>query len=280
MDSEKSVAIIGAGTMGKSIASLCCLHFTTILADNNKEILDNARTEIHKYIDHQYHKERITESQKNTAKYNIKITDSLAKIKADIIIEAIKEDYESKIALYKIVATHNPDSIILTNTSSLSITKLGKFILHPQRFAGLHFFNPATVMKLVELVIQDKTNEYTIKQVQEFCSIIKKTTIICKDSSGFVVNRVARAYYTESLQSAALGEQIQNIDESLQNIGFPMGAFRLMDLIGQDINFAVTTSLFEQMFFEPRFRPSIIQQKLVDSGKLGRKTKSGFYNYD
>jgi 3-hydroxybutyryl-CoA dehydrogenase len=202
-------------------------------------------------------------------------------VPVDLVIEAIIEDMEAKrklfIAIEKVVA---PSAIITSNTSAIPITQLASALKHPERFAGLHFFNPAPLMKLVEIISGVATDPAVVESLQTFTKSIGKVSVIAKDAPGFIVNRVARHYYVEALKLFEEGVASQEqIDALLKASGFKMGPFELMDLIGVDVNFAVTSSLYNGFHHEPRFRPSRIQQQKVLAGQLGRKTSKGFYDY-
>ena len=165
-------------------------------------------------------------------------------------------------------------------SSDLSINALQKEINNPGRFAGLHFFNPAHLMKLVEVVRGENTKEETIESLVNFCITLKKVPVVCKDAPGFIVNRVARHYYLEAMRLVEAGHaSIETVDALMENAGFKMGPFRLMDLIGNDINLAVSQSLYDAFDQEPRFQPNILQKNLVQKGELGKKTGKGFYSY-
>ena len=175
---------------------------------------------------------------------------------------------------------NSPHTILATNTSSLSVAAIAENIPGPERFCGMHFFNPAQLMKLVELVYGPSTSVETIQRLQELAVSMGKTPVVCKDSPGFIVNRVARHYYLEALQMLEEGIcNIEQADRVLENAGFKMGPFRLMDLIGNDINFTVTSSLYEACGKPIRFRPSAIQEQKILMGELGRKTGKGYYSY-
>jgi 3-hydroxybutyryl-CoA dehydrogenase len=175
---------------------------------------------------------------------------------------------------------NSPHTILATNTSSLSIAAIAENIPGPERFCGMHFFNPAQLMKLVELVYGPSTSVETIQRLHELAVSMGKTPVVCKDSPGFIVNRVARHYYLEALQMLEEGVcHIEQADRVLENAGFKMGPFRLMDLIGNDINFTVTRSLYEACGKPIRFRPSVIQEQKILMGELGRKTGKGYYSY-
>ena len=168
-----------------------------------------------------------------------------------------------------------------SNTSSLSITAIQKNITNPSRVAGMHFFNPAHIMKLVEVVAGDNTSKDTVKAIFNLCLQLKKQPVVCKDAPGFIVNRVARHFYLEAMQLASTKNiAIENIDALMENAGFKMGPFKLMDLIGLDINYAVSQSVFEAFNKNKRFAPSPMQAQKVAEGNLGKKTGKGFYDYN
>jgi 3-hydroxybutyryl-CoA dehydrogenase len=174
-----------------------------------------------------------------------------------------------------------PDGILATNTSSLSITSIASMTSTPESVIGMHFFNPPTAMRLIEIVRGRQTSEATVDRIREFALALKKTPVVCSDTPGFIVNRVARPFYGEALR--LLGEGVAPVEEIDRIVresgGFKMGPFELMDLIGIDVNYAVTRSVYEQFFHEPRFRPHPLQRQMVEAGTLGRKTKKGFYTY-
>jgi 3-hydroxybutyryl-CoA dehydrogenase len=271
----KTVGVCGAGTMGAGIAQVFAQSgFATVLFDLNKEVLAAAEKSIAANLAKAVEK-------KSKAIGSIIFSDDLQKVKADFIIEAIVEQIEVKQKLFAELAVINSDNTILaSNTSSLSITAIAKAINNPKRFAGVHFFNPAHLMNLVEIAQAVETSDETITTLKELCGKIGKTAVVCKDSPGFIVNRVARNFYTESLQiledNAA---KMENIDALLESAGFKMGPFKLMDTIGNDINFAVTSSLYNSFHQVAKFRPSRIQEQKVVSGNLGKKTGKGFYDY-
>jgi 3-hydroxybutyryl-CoA dehydrogenase len=279
----KTIGVCGAGTMGAGIAQVFALSgFAVILFDLSKEVLAAAEKSITVNLAKAVEKNKISEQQKNETLSKISFSDDLSKVKADLIIEAIVEKLEVKQKLFaELAATNNDNTIFASNTSSLSITAIAKVIPNSSRFAGLHFFNPAHLMNLVEIVQAVETSEATIKMLKELCEKIGKTSFVCKDSPGFIVNRVARNFYTESLQileeNAA---KMENVDALLESAGFKMGPFKLMDTIGNDINFAVTSSLYDSLHQVAKFRPSRIQEQKVLSGNLGKKTGKGFYDYN
>jgi 3-hydroxybutyryl-CoA dehydrogenase len=173
-----------------------------------------------------------------------------------------------------------PDALLVSNTSSLSVTEVGRASRRPAQVVGMHFFNPPPAMKLVEVVRSELAAPETVHATVEIARRMGKTPVVCLDTPGFIVNRIARPYYLEALRIFGSGQaSIPAVDSALKQGGFPMGPFALMDLIGLDTNFAVTTSVFEQRFGEERFRPHLVQQRLVRAGRLGRKTGGGFYDY-
>jgi 3-hydroxybutyryl-CoA dehydrogenase len=281
MQSLHNILICGAGTMGQGIAQVCAqAGFTVYLFDVQPEFIQRGIEGIEKNIATLVSKGKTTQAEATQIFTRIKGTETVD-VPADLIIEAIIEEVEAKRKLFaaieKVVA---PYCIITSNTSSIPITQLASSLKHPKRFAGLHFFNPAPVMKLVEVIRGAATDDSVIETLQHFVQQLSKTSVLAQDSPGFIVNRVARHFYVESLKILEEGVATQEqIDALLKNSGFKMGPFELMDLIGVDINFAVTNSLYNGFHQEPRFRPSRIQQQKVLAEHLGRKTGKGFYTY-
>lgn len=277
-----TICICGAGTMGSGIAQVAAASgFTTILFDVNTTVLEKAedklRTDLQKLVE----KQKIAAEKKDEILKNIQFTSVIEHCIADVVIEAIIEKPELKIALFNQLSAINPaTAIFASNTSSLSITELAQNIINPERFAGLHFFNPAPLMKLVEVVKGEQTSADVINILVKLSRTFGKIPVVCKDSPGFIVNRVARPYYLESLR---LVEQeiadFETIDRLLEDKGFKMGPFRLMDLIGNDVNYSVSCSVYEQLKNPVRLKPSPIQKEKVENGALGRKTGKGYYTY-
>ncbi len=278
----KNVCVVGAGTMGSGIALAVALkNFNVILCDINSDVLQNAKKSIDKNLQFLFDKQKISAEQKLSCLQHIVFVSAINECKADLIIEAIIEKTEIKESLFKQLASINsPHSILASNTSSLSISLIQKNIPNPQRVAGLHFFNPAHVMKLVEVVKGSQTEEKVAQILMEFCRQIDKVPVLCSDAPGFIVNRVARHYYLEAmfLVENKLAT-IENVDAAMEAAGFKMGPFKLMDLIGMDVNLAVSTSLYDAFNKAERFKPSSLQIDKVAEGALGRKTGNGFYNY-
>jgi 3-hydroxybutyryl-CoA dehydrogenase len=277
-----TICICGAGTMGSGIAQVVAqAGYHTILYEPNSAVLANAETNIDKGLSLLVQKGRIKDIDKAVIKSHLRFTNHISECKAAIFIEAIVEKADSKISLFNQLAEINDKkSIFASNTSSLPVSKIAAAVKNPERVIGMHFFNPAPVMKLVEVVITDLTNEYTQNTILDLASRLGKTPVICKDSPGFIVNRVARPYYIESLRLVEEGvSEFNVIDKLLEATGFKMGPFKLMDLIGNDINYAVSCSVYEQAGKPERLRPSPVQEQKVEAGHLGKKTGKGYYDY-
>ena len=251
------------------------------LYDLSQAQLDKAKEDIAANLTTAVSKSKLTEKEKESTLSKLTFTTDLNKLTADVVIEAIVERLEVKKELFKKLAEINPSTTILaSNTSSLPITQIAAGITHPERVVGMHFFNPAHLMKLVEVISGAETSAEVTETMKALTIKIGKSLVIAKDSPGFIVNRVARHYYVESLK--ALEERlapIESIDALMESAGFRMGPFRLMDALGHDVNYAVTASLFDAFHQDPKFRPSRIQQQKVDAGHLGKKSGKGFYNY-
>lgn len=267
--------------MGSGIAQAAAqAGFFTLLYELNPVVLANAKTSIQKNLAFLTEKEKINAEEKERIYSRILFTDDTQTCLADIFIEAIVEKPEIKIALFNQLAEINhSECVFASNTSSLSITKIAEKVQCPERVIGMHFFNPATIMKLVEIVNTKFTNEQTTQTVVELAKQMNKVPVICKDSPGFLVNRVARPYYIESLRMAEEGIPVEQIDRLMESSGFKLGPFKLMDLIGNDINYAVSCSVYEQLEKPERLRPSSLQAEKVKEGKLGKKSGEGYYKY-
>lgn len=275
------ICVCGAGTMGRGIAQVATTAgFYTLLYEVNENVLNTAQKSITADLQKNVDKGKISDEQKSKIESHLQYTTDINTCIADLFIEAIIEQAEPKVALFNQLAELNhSDAIFCSNTSSLSITALAEKIVAPQRVAGLHFFNPATLMKLVEVVQGELTDESTIKTLLALIKDLGKTGVVCADSPGFIVNRVARPYYIEALRLAEAGYDLQTIDSLLENAGFKMGPFKLMDLIGNDINYAVSTQVWEQLGRPERLKPSFIQEQKVAGGELGKKSGKGYYQY-
>ncbi len=279
----QTICVCGAGTMGSGIAQAAAQSgIYTILFDLNTDVLQKAKASINQNLDSLVQKQKITEEQRRSINGNLQYINELNNCIADVIIEAIIEKAEAKIALFNQLAEINhSETIFASNTSSLSISQLQQKIVQPQRVAGMHFFNPATIMKLVEVVKGTQTTDAVIAALADLAKQINKVPVVCKDAPGFIVNRVARPYYIESLKLAEDGvADYATIDALMEASGFKMGPFKLMDLIGNDINYTVSCSIYEQLGKPERLKPSPIQKEKVDNNQLGYKTGAGYYKYN
>lgn len=278
----KKIAVCGAGTMGSGIAQIIAQHgFETVLFDLNEEVLNKSKQLIESSLQKLVLKNKITKEEEQQTLSNIQFTSNINNCKAHLIIEAIIENKEAKLNLFKQVEKINSkETIIASNTSSISISQLAAEIQHPQKFVGMHFFNPATIMKLVEIIKTNATNNIVIEQLCLLSKALGKTAVVCNDAPGFIVNRVARHYYLEAMKLVELNlATIENVDAIMQASGFKMGPFKLMDLIGMDINYNVSNIVWNDLGKPERLKPSIIQQQKVEAKQLGKKTGKGFYNY-
>jgi 3-hydroxybutyryl-CoA dehydrogenase len=267
--------------MGSGIAQVAAASgFSTILFDVSAEAVQNASGRLQKDLRTLLDKGKITAEKRGDILGRIQFVSAIWQCRADVVIEAIVEKPDVKISLFnQLAAINKADTIFASNTSSLSISTLAKGIPHPERVAGLHFFNPAPIMKLVEVVKGEQTSEPVVTQLVNLTKSLGKVPVVCKDSPGFIVNRVARPYYIESLRLAEEGMvSFEQIDRLLEGVGFRMGPFKLMDLIGNDVNYAVSCSVYEQLGQPERLKPSYIQKEKVDKGELGKKTGKGYYS--
>lgn len=285
----QTIAVLGSGTMGAGIAQVSAqCGYSVWLYDLNDQLLEASVGRIYQTLERGKAKGKITDETFaltiQNLKTNLKTTTQLTDLKnAELFIEAIPEHLELKQNLFvelEAIAL-NPNAIFASNTSSISITGIGGKTTCQERVAGLHFFNPVALMKLVEVIRGTRTDQTTVDRLTNFVKTLNKTPVIAKDTPGFIVNRVARPFYGEALKM--LGENlasVSEIDSAMRDIGgFRMGPFELMDLIGIDVNFAVTQSVYNAFFQEARYRPHPIQQKMVEAGLLGQKTGEGFYHY-
>lgn len=284
MENGKKVLVVGGGTMGQGIALVCGLsgYGTTIV--DLPAALPRIRAGIEKSLADRVKKGKMSAAEMQGFLSSIHVEEGLdAAADADWIVEAIVETLDAKKALFaEIEKRMKVDAVIATNTSSLSVTAMAAGLRNPGCIVGLHFFNPATVMPLVEIVRTGWTDEALLKKSFEFVKSIRKFPVLVKDTPGFIVNRIARSFAVESLKIVTEGIATPRQVDRIMKLGgsFKMGPFELMDMVGIDINFAVTQSIFRAFFEEPRFRPQILQQELVNAGRLGRKTGHGVYVYE
>lgn len=283
ISSIKKIAVLGSGTMGAGIAQVFAQHgLDVILYDIQIEALEKARTQIEKSLSGAVDKGKLSAEAAQSAMKKITVSNDFSLLKADLVIEAVVENLEIKRKLFRDIAAQNPtETILATNTSSIPVTQIAAGVPHPERVLGIHFFNPAHIMKLVEIISGAQTSDYVVQICKALIDAVGKTTVLAKDAPGFIVNRVARHYYVEALKMAEENvASFETIDELAEASGFKLGPFKLMDLIGVDTNFSVTTSVYHLFHQDSKFRPSRIQQQKVDAGHWGRKTKKGFYTYD
>ena len=277
-----TICACGAGTMGSGIAQVAAQSgFDTILFDVNENVLIRAQDFIRKNLQYLVYKNKISVKEKEGIFNRIRFTNNIQDCTAFVIIEAIVEIEEAKVSLFNNLAKYNNEEVIFaTNTSSLSVSLIQEKIIFPERLVGMHFFNPAYIMKLVEVVKGRQTNGEVANTIFDICKQMGKSPVMCKDSPGFIVNRVARHYYLESLKLVEEDvASFEEVDRILEGSGFKMGPFKLMDLIGMDINLAVTESMYHAFDNALRFEPSPIQIGKVNKNELGKKTGKGFYIY-
>ena len=284
LDKHSTVAVIGAGTMGTGIAQIASTFGHRVhLFDISKDQLEQSENGLTKILNRQVEKERMTQDEVDGILQRITFTDNLDSIEgSDFAIEAIVENLDIKQKTFqKIEELVDEHSILATNTSSLSIASISSALKHPKRFLGVHFFNPAPLMKLVEIIPGISTSSDSAKSARSLIDSWDKTTVQAKDTPGFIVNRVARPFYGEALRIYEEGvANHATIDWAMKELGgFKMGPFELMDLIGHDVNYKVTESVFKEFYYDPRFKPSFAQKRLVEAGRLGRKSGIGFYSY-
>ena len=282
MSAIQSICICGAGTMGAGIAQVAAqagLH--TILYDVNKDMLTRAQLTINNSLQWLADKNKLSAAEKDAVISRFRFTADMNDCIADVFIEAIVENASIKAGLFnQLNEINHSETIFASNTSSLSVTAIAEKVMNPQRVVGMHFFNPAPVMKLVEVVKANQTSNETVQTIMALAKQMGKIPVLCKDAPGFIVNHVARPYYLEALRLMEAGvADAATIDSLMEATGFKMGPFKLMDLIGNDVNYAVSCSLYEAMGQPERLKPSAIQKEKVDKGELGRKTGKGYYVY-
>lgn len=278
------ISVIGAGAMGSGIAQVAATAgHEVMLYDAFPGAIIKARDSIQQSLTRLASKNVITHQSSVAAFGRIFFINELQSIaEADLVIEAIIEDFEEKEKLLSSIADFlNKEAIVATNTSSLSVTAMASLVHDPGRFIGIHFFNPPVLMKLVEIIPALQTDEAVVRQVNALIKSWGKTPVIAKDTPGFIVNRIARPYYSEALRMVEENmATVEEVDTVMRRSGFKMGPFELMDFIGHDVNAAVTRSVWTAMHFDPRYKPSHLQANLVRAGWLGRKSGRGFYQHD
>ena len=278
------IGIVGSGAMGSGIAQvLATAGNQVLLYDSNPIVVEKAGKNLESQFQKLAEKGKLTYEEAETYFDNIRLSDKLSELKAsELIIEAIIEDLEIKKELFqKLESLVSEDCILATNTSSLSIASIASACQKPNRVIGIHFFNPAPLMALVEIIPAVQTGKDLISKTKTLVESWKKLPVIAKDTPGFIVNRVARPFYGEAIRILEEGiADCPTIDFAMTSLGgFRMGPFQLMDFIGHDVNYRVTESIFKEFFYDPKFKPSFTQKRLFEAGYFGRKSGKGFYDY-
>ncbi|MBX2874656.1 MAG: 3-hydroxybutyryl-CoA dehydrogenase [Saprospiraceae bacterium] len=279
-----NIGVIGAGTMGSGIAQVASTADCQVyLYDSQVAALERSKQQLAKIMDRLVTKGRLTEEKAQQIQQNIHYVQDLNELaNAELVIEAIIENPDIKKQVFqRLEPLLSTEAIIASNTSSLSIASLAAACQRPERFIGIHFFNPAPLMKLVEIIPAVQTANAILDKANDIIASWGKQTVIAKDTPGFIVNRVARPFYGEALRIYDEGiADIPTIDWAMKNIGqFRMGPFELMDFIGNDVNYTVTETVFKAFYYDPRYRPSFTQKRMSEAGYLGRKSGRGYYDY-
>lgn len=277
------IGIVGSGTMGTGIAQVSALaEYDVIVYDLSDQALEKSAQILQKNIAKGVEKGKIAEEEADKALKRVSFTSNIEDVDCDLVIEAVVEKLDVKVEIFsKLHEVNGPNCVFASNTSSIPISRIASKIENPERVVGMHFFNPAHIMKLVEVISGASTSKEISDLIYELSLKLGKTPIHVKDSAGFVVNRVARHFYVESLKILEDGiADHDKIDGLIESYGFKMGPFRLMDLIGVDTNFSVTQSMYNAFHQDSKFRPSRIQENKVDAGHWGRKSGKGFYDYE
>lgn len=284
MNSTLKVGVLGAGSMGSGIVQIAATQkHQTVLVDLNEEALKKAAANLKNILARMVEKDKIDQATADVIMGRITFSKIISDFKeCDMVIEAIIENLEVKKKVFaEMESVVSPDCILASNTSSLSIASIAAACKKAERVIGIHFFNPAPLMPLVEIIPAVQTSEETKNTSRALIDSWKKVTVLAKDTPGFIVNRVARPFYGEALKIYEEGvADFATIDWAMTEIGgFKMGPFTLMDYIGNDINYTVTETVFAAFYYDPRYKPSFTQKRHAEAGWLGRKTGRGYYNY-
>jgi 3-hydroxybutyryl-CoA dehydrogenase len=278
-----TVAVLGAGTMGAGIIQVAAEAGLEVLVHDPVDgAVDRARGRIEGFLRRRVDKAQLTSDEADAALARIAPTDSLEGLaSADVVVEAAPEELELKQAVFRrLDATADADTILATNTSSLSVGRIAAAARNPQRVVGMHFFNPVPLMALVEVIPGPLTDQAVVDSVALLARRLGKTPVVAADTPGFIVNRVQRAYYLEAFRIYEGGlASIDAIDDAMRGIGFRMGPFELADTVGTDVNLAAGEAIFTGFYGDPRYRPAQVQRRVVDAGRLGRKSGGGYYEY-
>ncbi len=283
LDKNSVIGVVGSGAMGSGIAQVAATAgHSVIISDTNPEALQRSKNNLQTILTKLAEKQKISSEDKDKILARISFVNDSKKLKdSDLVIEAIIEDLSVKRSVFsELEKTVKNTCVLATNTSSLSITSIASACSDPSRVIGIHFFNPAPLMPLVEIVPGIATAKDLTISCRDLVTSWKKTTVVAKDTPGFIVNRVARPFYSEALRIYEEGiADIATIDWSVKKAGFKMGPFELMDLIGHDVNYVVTETVWKEFYYDPRFKPSLTQKRLLEAGFLGKKAGRGFYDY-
>ena len=280
---KEIIGVVGAGSMGSGIAQLAASNGHDVkIFESNAEAAKKSVQNLDKILTRLIEKEKINASDKKEIQNRMVYVSGLEEMKdCALVIEAIIEDIDIKKSVFKsLESVVSKDCILASNTSSLSIASIGSVCEDDERVIGIHFFNPAALMPLVEIIPSLASNDGVVLQAKKLIDSWGKKTVLAKDTPGFIVNRIARPFYGEAIRILEEGiADIATIDQTMKDHGFKMGPFELMDYIGNDVNYTVTETVFREFFYDPRYKPSFTQKRMMESGRLGKKTGRGYYDY-